>query len=246
MPTPSRMLRSSILSLLLTGGVVWAQQDAQHRGVHPRATADDYVAKAAGPNETYAASLIPVDQAKHLFAFDISGTYLVFEVACFPNADRTSQIDTDDFVVKLPKGAFTHQSEAATVAGDIQRQNTPRRNTGNTDVVTEASIGYSSGTDPYTGRRVSGVSTGAGVGVQHGGDHPPYADPAGVYVDRDLLQSQLQARALPSGKFDHPVAGYLYFLKSQVKKDASGNIVLEHMGDTGAPHADLTIPAKSR
>ena len=84
------------------------------------------------------------------------------------------------------------------------------------------------------------------MGVQHGGDRPPYADPTGVYVDRELLQSQLQARALPSGKFDHPVAGYLYFLKSQVKKDSSGNIVLGHMGDIGAPRLDLTIPAKTR
>lgn len=246
MPIYPRVLRNSIVPVLLAGGVLWAQQDAQHRGVHPRATPDDYVAKAAGPNETYAASLIPVDQVKHLFAFDISGTYMVFEVACFPSLDRTSQVQPDDFVLKLPKGSLAHQSEAATIAGDIQRQNAPKLNSRNTEVVTDASIGYSSGIDPYTGRRVSGVSTGAGVGVQHGGDRPPYADPAAVYVDRELLQSQLQARALPTGKFDHPVGGYLYFPKSQVKKDSSGNIVLEHMGDIGAPRLELKIPAKAR
>ena len=169
-------------------------------------------------------------------------------MACFPNPNSTSQVDVGDFVVKGNKGALTHESEAATVAADVQRENTPkpRIGNGNTTVVTDASIGYSSGTDPYTGRKVSGVSTSAEVGVEHGADRPPYADPPGVYVDRDLLQSQLQARTLPTGKFDHPVAGYLYFLKSQVKKDASGNIVLEHMGDTGAPHVDLVMPGKAR
>ena len=67
MPIPTQMLSRSILSALLAGGVLWAQ-DPQHRGVHPRATPDDYLARAVGPNEIYAASLLPTDQVKHLFA----------------------------------------------------------------------------------------------------------------------------------------------------------------------------------
>jgi len=71
---------------------------------------------------------------------------------------------------------------------------------GDTHISTEAHVGYESGRNPVTRPLVHGTYSGAGVGVE------------------------------PGGKFDHAVAGYLYFPKAKVKKDALGNHVLEHCG----------------
>jgi hypothetical protein len=66
--------------------------------------------------------------------------------------------------------------------------------------------------------------------------------------DRELLQTQLQERALPTGKFDHAVAGYLYFPRAAVKKDGNGGYRLEHLGEPTAAgvseRVELVIPRK--
>jgi hypothetical protein len=217
-------------------------QDPHQKGVHPRATTDDYAVKASGSSATYAASFIPADQVKQLFPFDITGKYLVFEIACFPKENQNLQIDADDFLIKHDKGEMTHQADPSAVAGAIQMANAPRPSTQNTHVYTEAHIGYESGRDPVTGQRVNGTYAGGGVGVEHGGPPPPdYPRPGGLPVDRDLLQTQLQDRQLPSGKFDHAVAGYLYFPRSALKKDKNGNYLLEHLGETNAAGVSDTV-----
>jgi hypothetical protein len=228
-------------------------QDYHPKGVHPRATPDGYAVKATCATAAYAASLVPSDQAKQLFAFDITNKYLVFEVAVFPT--RPIELDADDFVIKRgEKGELSHQADASAVALAIQMENSPKKPSlrNNTQVVTEAHIGYERGRDPVTGQRVNGTYGGAGVGVQHGGPATPqdYPRPGGLAVDRDRLQTQLEDRKLPTGKIDHPVAGYLYFPRAVTKRDGNGNYVLEHLGETSATGAtekvELRIPAKSR
>ena len=208
--------------------------------------------KATGGDATYAASLVPAEQAKHLFAFDITGKYLVFELACFPGENKTVQIDADDFVIKRgDKGELTHPVEGSAVALAIQLQNLPKNPNRNSQVYTEAHVGYESGRDPVTGQRVNGVYGGGGAAVEHGGPPPPpdYPRPGGMPQDRELLQTQLEERGLPVGKFDHAVAGYLYFPRAAVKKDDSGNYQLEHLGETNATGTsekiELTIPTKN-
>jgi hypothetical protein len=190
---------------------------------------------------------VPTDQVRHLFAFDISKSYVVFEIACYPGEKLPGQLEPDSFVVKTGnKGDAVHQADAGTIAADVQRQNTPRLSSRTSDVHTEANVGYESGTDPYTGRRVHGVYTGGGVGV--GSGQPAdrgsrYPTPGGTPEDRQLLQSQLHQRALPGGNFDHPVAGYLYFARSSVKKDAKGAYALEYSTDS-TQTVHLTVPSK--
>ena len=231
-------------------------QEASQRGVHPRATPDDYAVKAQGKGAAYAASLVPIEEAKHLFAFDITGKYLVFEVAYFPQDNQWTQIDTDDFVIKRgSKGDLSHGADAMAVAAAIQNENAPKRaeslGSGDTHVHTEGHVGYESGVDPVTGRRVNGTYGGGGVGVEHGGPPAPPDSPrpGGSTEDRKLLESQLRDRQLPSGKLDHAVAGYLYFPKATLKKDGN-NYVLEHLGETSAAGVsetvELVIPAKNR
>jgi hypothetical protein len=64
------------------------------------------------------------------------------------------------------------------------------------------------------------------------------------------LETQLMDRQLPAGKFDHAVAGYLYFAKSSVKRDSGGNYVLEHLGETDSSNRsekiELVIPGKGK
>jgi hypothetical protein len=237
------------LAIFALGSICVCGQDPHQKGVHPRATPDDYAVRASGNSATYAASFIPADQAKQLFAFDITGKYVVFEIACFPKDNQPLQIDADDFLIKRDKGEMAHEADPAAVAAAIQTANAPRPSTQNTQVVTEAHIGYESGRDPGTGQRVNGTYAGGGVGVEHGGAPPPdYPRPGGMPVDRDLLQSQLQARQLPSGKFDHAIAGYLYFPRSAMKRDSNGNYVLQHLGETNAAGVsetvELAIPGK--
>jgi len=230
-------------------------QDPRPKGIHPRATPEDYAVKASGKGATYAVSLIPADKAKHLFAFDITGKYLVFEIACFPKENQSLQVDPEDFLIKRDKGELTHETEASAVALAVQLQNSPRpsESHGNTQVATEAQVGYDSGRDPVTGRRVGGVYEGVGVGIEHGGiDQRPldYPRPGGTPDDRRLLEMQLQERQLPAGKFGHAVAGYLYYLRAAVKKDSDGNYLLEHLGETNAAgvseKVELVVPAKNR
>ncbi len=247
----SMLLFARSLALITFAAIGVSGQDPHQKGVHPRATPDDYAVKASGQTATYAASLIPADQAKHLFAFDITGKYVVFEIACFPKENQSLQIDADDFLIKRDKGEMTHEADPAAVTSAIQMANAPRPSTQNTQVLTEAHVGYESGRDPVTGQRVNGTYAGGGVGVEHGSPPPPdYPRPSGMPVDRDLLQAQLQDRQLPSGKFDHAVAGYLYFPRSAVKKDGSGNYLLQHLGETNAAGVsetvELAIPAKTK
>jgi hypothetical protein len=241
------------VAILALGAFCLFADDPHPKGVHPRATPDDYAVKATGGNATYAASLVPAEQAKHLFAFDITGKYLVFEIACFPGENKSVQIDADDFAIKYgDKGELTHPAEGAAVALAIQIQNLPKMPGRNGEIYTEAHVGYESGRDPVTGQRVNGVYGGGGAAVERGGGPPPpnYPRPGGTPDDREWLQAQLQERALPTGKFDHAVAGYLYFPRAAVKKDGGGNYKLEHLGETNAAGVsetvELVIPTKTR
>jgi hypothetical protein len=237
------------IALLALAAICVCGQDPHKEGVHPRATPDDYAVKASGSTAVYAASLIPADQARQLFAFDITGKYLVFEIACFPKENQPLKVDSDDFLIKRDKGEMAHEADPAAVAVAIQTANAPRPPSRNTEVLTEAHVAYESGRDPVTGQRVNGTYAGGGVGVEHGGPPPPdYPRPGGMPVDRDLLEKQLEERQLPSGTFDHAVAGYLYFPRSAVKRDSTGNYLLQHLGETNAAGVsetvELAVPGK--
>jgi hypothetical protein len=173
---------------------------------------------------------------------------MVFEVACFPSQGAIT-IDPGDFLIKAgTKSEFVHPADAATVASVMQEKNTPRIHpNGNTDIYTSGEVGYESGTDPYTGRRVHGVYTAAGAGVGHeSGPMPPAPPPPGSTPDdRSLLESQLAGRAFPQGNFAAPVAGFLYFPARELKKKSSGDYELEYLSD-GSGKVRLQVPAKTR
>jgi hypothetical protein len=220
--------RLAVIPLMVFAGMTVSAQSTT--GVHPRSSAAEYSVSRQDHGATYAASLVPASQVKHIFAADISKTYVVFEVACYPG-DRKVDIDPDNFLVKLESDSeFVHPADAVTVASVIERKNTPASQSRQT-VYTSANIGYESGTDPYSGRRVHGVYTGAGVGVGPNVDQGPQFPPPGNSPDdRVLLEDQLTAKGLPRGHFTAPVAGYLFFPAASLKK-AKGVYQLECLGD---------------
>ena len=219
-------------------------------GVHPRPSSADYAASHVTPTATFAASLVPRDEVKRLFALDISSSYIVIELAIYPSPSAPVQIAADDFLVKTGTSSseYTHPADAVTVASVMQDKNTPKPSSRNSPtVVTTAGVGYESGTDPYTGRRVHGVYTEAGTGVAMGGPDtfPPGPPPKGsTDYDRMTLQQQLAQRALPSGSFTSPVAGFLYFPAKEMKKK-NGAYELDYLG---ADHTTvrLDVPIKTR
>jgi hypothetical protein len=233
--------RRVLLSVLMVSGTLFAQE---RTGVPVRGTPEEYAAHVSSGGRVYAATVLPADQVKHLFAFDISKNYVVVEVACYPGG-ASLNIEPDSFVAKGAKDkGVIRSNDAVTVAADIQQKNTPRPPSLTSPVYSEASVGYETGTDPYTGRRVHGVYGGGGVGV--GGDPgPQFPSPGGWPQDRELLEHQLASRSLPAGRFDHPTAGYLYFPQVLLKKKGKGVYQLEYLADA-AGTVELTVPAKGR
>jgi hypothetical protein len=217
-------------------------------GIHPRPASGDYAVSQQTPSATYAASIVPRDEVKHLFAVDISNSYVVLEVACYPSSAGSVQLSADDFMIKSgAHSAFTHPADAVTVAAVIQEKNTPPAPSNRTTtVVTNANVGYESATDPVTGRRVHGVYTDAGAGVAVGGPDlgpagPP--PPGSTAYDRMTLQQQLEERAFPEGMFNAPVAGFLYFPAKEIKKK-NGAYELDYLV-AGSGTVRLQVPLKA-
>jgi hypothetical protein len=224
------------------------------QGLPARPSATDYATQTKWQSTTFAASLVPQKQVEHLFAFDISKAFLVFEVACYADNSADLKLSRDAFVVKVNPGNEVHNSEPGTVASTVQRQNQPPMPDGiGPHVSTAATIGYEHGTDPYSGRPVNGVYTGGEVTVNNDGrDNSPPRDPkpGGTSEDRRLLETQLRARSLPEGPVHHPVAGYIFFRKSDLKAQPDGTYALEYLAADAASGTTqaitLAVPKKTR
>ena len=213
-------------------------------GIHPRQSPADYAAQQQTSDATYAASVVPHDEVKRLFSVDISKTYVVLEVACYPAQGNDVKLSADEFVVRADKD-YTHPADAVTVASVIQEKNAPPPPSNrNVNVTTTAEIGYESETDPTTGRKVHGTYTGVGTAVSNGPDYGPYPPPPGsTDYDRMTLQQQLEQRALPGGTFNAPTAGFLYFPVKELKKKKD-SYELEYLASASGT-VRLSIPAKA-
>ncbi len=250
--------------LFFCSALLVAQQIGQPapKGVPARSSPADYTAHISAGGLTYAASLVPADQVKHIFAFDISKNYVVFEVAVYPEASAQADLDPENFIVRSsPSGDSVRPTDSVTVASVIQQKNLPPLPSRTPPVTVATQVGYETGTDPYTGRRVHGTYTSTEVGVA-GADNGVGAgpqrlpSPGGYPQDRELLENQLSDKSLPAEKVQHATAGYLYFTSSSLKKKADGVYELEYLSSSQEPvlngassssqKVQLRIPAKTR
>jgi len=217
-------------------------------GIRPRGSSSDYSARDTAGGVTLAATVIPPDQVKKLFATDLNKAgYIVVEVAIYPESGKPVNISSGDFLLQVgTEGAALRPVSSRTIASIFERKSDPpvagRRGP---DIMTSSTIGYESGRyDPNTGRRASGVYTASGVGIGDAdprGQLPPQQTGGGR--DPRAIEQELDEKALPEGDARDAVAGYLYFPKPSGKaKNAPYQITFYGT----QPKVHLTVPSSAK
>jgi hypothetical protein len=186
-------------------------------GIRPRGSRADYPVHVTSDGVTIAAAVVPPAQVRKIFVADLNSVgYIVIEVAVYPETAPEVNVSSGDFMLSSAgETSAVPPVSARTIAGVLDRKNSPARGR-DTDVT--ASVGYETGTDPVTGRRVSGTYT--GVAVANGPQGTLGPPPSGP--DPWTMKQELEERSLPEGKSTQPVAGYLYFPKLSRKSRNAG------------------------
>ena len=165
------------------------------------------------------------------FVSDLNRCCIVVEFAFYPNKEKGSHdLSLDDFALYISGSDIGTKPQSATVvAASLQKK---ADSASPVSVQTGASVGYESGTytDPNTGQptRVHGVYTATEVGVGVG--HPNPA-PGSTGRDRQIVETELSQKALPEGKAEAPVSGFLYFSIHNRKKDAKYKLEYDFSGE---------------
>ena len=203
---------------------------AQSKGIKPRANSAAFPASAQTETLDIGAAQLSASQVGHTFASpELGKGYIVVEIALYPKNGEL-KLDPANFTLAIESTkTVLHAASPQAIAAVLQKP-------GGRDVTLYpvATVGYESGRDIY-GQRQSGVTTGAGVGV---GLDPkqPKSD-----ADRRVLEAELKDKALPSGTFEKPVAGYLYFPVSGAKKV---KYILQYSDAHGSAAMPLPEPGK--
>jgi hypothetical protein len=225
-------------------------------GIRPRPRSAEYPAHTTAAGLSIGAAVIPPDQVRKLFATDLNRAgYLVIEVGVYPDSGRDATIAQNDFMLRVgAEGNSVRAATGETVAGVIADRNAPKQPKAppqigghSVDVYHTTDIGYESGRDPVTGRRVGGVYGGGGVGVGVGGSgggrdtDDPRMPSAQATRSAYEMQQELENKGLPEGKMDEAVAGYLYFPRpAKMKKKDSLTLTWYA---PGGQNVQLVIPA---
>jgi len=208
---------------------------ADDTGVAPRAKPSDYPAHEKVKTTVLAAALVPPDQAKKMFSSEISKAYIVVEVAVYPGAGQSFDVDRLDFSLNSSDQVL-HASNPRDVANPWQDKHAGIPSRG-PNVSAETGVEVAHGTDPVTGRPRTSVATYEGVAVSN---YPRPDDPAPPAPRGNSDQSAAQKvrdMALGQGLTSKPVAGYLYFRYSGKKRDG---LTLNYSNDDLS--VDLKLP----
>jgi hypothetical protein len=190
---------------------------AAPKGTVPLSSSNRYPAHLQRDGVSVGAKLLTPEQVRHTFVSDLKRCCLVVEVGLYPEPNRPLDVSLHSFSIRAV-GAKTacKASDPKLVAAKLQQDARAERDI---TVSPVAGVGYSIGRyyDPATRteRRVSGVTTTAGVGVGIGGAG---SAPASTAQDRATMELELSDKGLPEGSTTTPVSGYIYFPISQNKK----------------------------
>lgn len=189
---------------------------AAPKGTVPRSNAARYPVHAQTDAATIGARLLSSEEARKTFVSDINHCCVVVEFAIYPEKDKPISVSLDYFTLRR-SGSDTaaKPSSAKVVSAALQKSAREQRDI---TVSPTVGVGYGSGTvyDPATGtQRRGGVytSTGVGVGIGSKGNVPGASE-----KDRAVMETELSEKGLPEGETATPVAGYLYFPISRMKK----------------------------
>ena len=185
-------------------------------GIRPRASASDYPAQQSGAGVTLGAAIVPPDQVKKLFAVDLNKLgYTVVEMAVYP--DRDVEIAARDFLLRADQRRQRPLRPVApsTIAGALEKTRRLRSRR-NCPGLCRCTAARRSATGRVVRRTPAGgvyteSTVGVGVGDPRVNTATSSARAPGRTKDSLSVQVELEKRALPEGRFDHPVAGYLYF-----------------------------------
>ena len=206
---------------------------ADDTGVAPRAKPSDYPAHEKVKTTVLAAALVPADQAKKMFSSEISKAYIVVEVAVYPGAGQSFDVDRLDFSLNSSDQVL-HASNPRDVANPWQDKHAGIPSRG-PNVSGETGVEVAHGTDPVTGRPRTSVATYEGVAVSNYPADPAPPAPRGN-SDQSAAQ-KVRDMALGQGLTSKPVAGYLYFRYSGKKRDG---LTLNYSNDDLS--VDLKLP----
>ena len=214
-------------------------------GVHPRGEAADYPAHASGEGFAIGARVLRSELVRQLFAADLTHAgYIVVEVGLYPEVGRTIAVVPQDFL--LSQGAPENGSRASgarAVAEMVAQDPDAHRPAGkNVTLYPTSEVGYETGVDPVTGRRVNSTSVGGGMGVGIGTTQRPPPPPEAAALDRENMTRVLADLSFPEGAITEPTAGYLYFPRPS--KKARGPFELIWYAPSGKVH--LSVPQSEK
>ena len=177
------------------------------QGTVPLRQATSYQAHLEVGGVGVGATLLKDLEVKQRFITDLGRDFLVVEVALYPKAGVDLQIQADQFGLRISDERVLRPENPKVIAGYLQKAEAAKRDI---VVVPVVGVGYETGRagyDPATGtyRRQGGVYTSAGVmvAVEPSSDANPR--------NEETMALELSEKGLPSGAFNKPVAGHLYF-----------------------------------
>ncbi|MBV9266429.1 MAG: hypothetical protein JO061_09705 [Acidobacteriaceae bacterium] len=224
--------------------------------MRPRADAASYPANRETPEFSIGAYVVPPDQAKKMFKFDLAHAgYVVVEIGMFPASGKDLDLDSNDFTLAIGEQLVGMRPVPAdTIAEILEGRPQPPQATGipgNVNTSVGASVGRVSYPDPATGRTTTGTVTSTEVGVGIGGPAPvpcrthdcDQTAPAppirqSPTQNANMVAQELWERSLPDGKTAQPVAGYLYFVKPS-RKAKNGTWELRYENRDGKTRLEL-------
>jgi len=229
--------RPGPLWLLLAIGAAMAGD-----GISPLPSAKSYPAHAEAGKLTLGAAYVTPAQVRKLFGDDLDRHgYVVFEVGMFPT-DTQVDIAADDFKMRQGKDpsilrALSPHDVAAGVHPSSTTQPRVPDSSKLPNVYTSQTVGYGTGT---YGR--GGVYTDSRVNVNNYPAPPQSTPPPAKGNDQAGLQQLLEEKALPDGKTNQRVAGYIFFPKPTGDKRADFELI--YFGQDGQVSLKLSPTAK--
>jgi hypothetical protein len=211
---------------------------AADTGLPPRASAADYAVHQNAPDAEIAAERLRPDRAAKTLSPEIARDYVVIEVAVYPLSGAIVDVRLNDFALRFARQQETYPDtpeEASVPLGEAPGINRP------IEVTSETGVIVGSAKDPVTGRRTTAVGGYETTGVIVGNPQSNPSPPPARGPDPRVVQDRLQVKALPQGKTDKAIAGYLYFPRPAKKPS---NSLLELVYSKNGPQLYLAFPAK--
>jgi hypothetical protein len=217
-------------------------------GIPPRKTPDSYPTHETAGGVTLAAALLTPAEGRTVFIADLDRAgYLIFEVALYPASGQQIGLGPDQFTLRAnPTGSILATLAPGTI---VDRMMPPKKTAPQVpspvNVSSTTVIGYDSGGAGRRGGVYAGESTNVGIGNPPPQPPPPAAGSKPT-IDRDQLVAELTAREFPETKATAPVAGYLYFPKSDAKPKNGFYELTYTPLDRSGERIILQVPAKAK